>query len=96
MKIRRDALLGVGIAIGYVLGARAGRQRYEQLALWARKTSDDLGLRPAVNRVVDTARETAVDLRDSAENRAHVALDSGSRAVSETVRSAADALKAGD
>ncbi len=60
MKIRGYALLGIGTAIGYVLGARAGRERYEQLAeeqlaLWARKASDDLDVGHAVNGVLDSS-----------------------------------------
>lgn len=32
--------LGIGIAIGYVLGSRAGRERYEQLKRWGSKAAD--------------------------------------------------------
>ena len=30
----------VGLAVGYVLGTKAGRERYEQLRTLARKTKD--------------------------------------------------------
>jgi len=35
--MRRKALLAIGFAIGYVLGSRAGRERYDQLADAAQK-----------------------------------------------------------
>ena len=48
-----------GVALGYVLGARAGRARYEQLS--------DLASRVAATEAVQRARETA------AEQAAHLA-----------------------
>lgn len=42
-------------AIGYVLGARAGRERYEQIADQARKVWSD----PRVQKGVDDAKRTA-------------------------------------
>jgi hypothetical protein len=41
----------VGAAVGYVLGAKAGRERYDQLAASARQLLD----KPQVKRVVDSA-----------------------------------------
>lgn len=32
--------LVLGIGIGYVLGSRAGRERYEQIKRWASKAAD--------------------------------------------------------
>lgn len=32
--------LVLGLSIGYVLGSRAGRERYEQLKLWAERAGD--------------------------------------------------------
>jgi hypothetical protein len=32
--------LVVGIAIGYVLGSRAGRERYEQIQRWSSSVAD--------------------------------------------------------
>ena len=48
-------------AAGYVLGARAGRQRYEQIAATARKVADN----PKVQRVAHRAQDAA----DSAGGR---------------------------
>jgi hypothetical protein len=41
----------VGAAVGYVLGAKAGRERYDQLTASARQLLD----KPQVKRVVDSA-----------------------------------------
>jgi hypothetical protein len=43
--------LAIGAAIGYVLGSKAGRERYEQIVGAARQ----LGERPEVKRIVDQA-----------------------------------------
>ncbi|TWG00185.1 hypothetical protein FHX73_114054 [Kitasatospora viridis] len=45
----------VGAAAGYVLGARAGRQRYEQLAAAAQKVARH----PVVRDATQRARESA-------------------------------------
>jgi hypothetical protein len=44
--------LAVGLAIGYLLGARAGRERYERLAELAREVAQ----RPEARRLTDRVR----------------------------------------
>ena len=44
-----------GLAIGYVLGTRAGRERYEQL----RKTAHDLAATPGVQSATRNAKQAA-------------------------------------
>ena len=44
-----------GLAIGYVLGTRAGRERYEQL----RKTARDLSQTPAVQSAARNTKQAA-------------------------------------
>ncbi|MBC3842263.1 YtxH domain-containing protein [Streptacidiphilus sp. 4-A2] len=44
-----------GLALGYVLGTRAGRERYEQL----RKTARDLAQTPAVQSATRSAKQAA-------------------------------------
>lgn len=84
-RANRYIWLTVGLGIGYVLGARAGRQRYDQLTAWVRRTSDDFGVAGAVDRVVDTAKGTAMDLRDDAVDRSREALDNSAQTVSDTI-----------
>ncbi len=58
-----------GAAVGYVLGARAGRERYEQL----RKTARGIAQNPAVRNTVESAgqngRAFAVKAADSMASR---------------------------
>lgn len=55
--MRGKVLLVVGLAAGYVLGARAGRERYNQMKLQARKLWND----PRVQKQVKTAEQFAKD-----------------------------------
>ena len=45
----------IGAAIGYVLGSRAGRERYEQIKRWSQRAGDN----PAVQAVAGVARAQA-------------------------------------
>ncbi len=47
-----------GAAVGYVLGARAGRDRYEQL----RKTAQHIAQNPAVRNTVESAGQQSLEL----------------------------------
>ena len=58
MKIIRFA---AGLAVGYVLGSRAGRERYEQIVAAARKAQDH----PAVIEVKQKARELVGSAADT-------------------------------
>lgn len=69
----------VGGMIGYVLGARAGRDRYDQIKRWARKLRDHpayLQLRNQATGVSDLARTGMAEglragsrqLRDAADD----------------------------
>jgi hypothetical protein len=56
MKLIRPGFV-IGFGVGYVLGARAGRERYEQIrAAWAQFTGS-----PAVQRAAEKTREAAAD-----------------------------------
>jgi hypothetical protein len=54
----------LAVAIGYVLGARAGRQRYEQIKSAATRVKDDPHVRSAASTVAETAREQAPVVKD--------------------------------
>jgi hypothetical protein len=53
MKLRSGLGLVVGIGIGYVLGSRAGRGRYEQI----RSGWEEFAQTPAVQRAVEPIKE---------------------------------------
>ncbi|MFI9273728.1 hypothetical protein ACIGXM_23900 [Kitasatospora sp. NPDC052896] len=51
--------LVVGAAAGYVLGARAGRERYEQIAATARRISQNPKVQDATHRARESAGSVA-------------------------------------
>ena len=55
--------LAAGFGAGYVLGAKAGKERYFQIEAKFR----ELAGMPAVQRATATVKETAADLADSAK-----------------------------
>jgi hypothetical protein len=63
--MKRAAFI-VGAAVGYVLGARAGRERYEQIKKAARQFAQS----PSVQSAADTARTQAGDLGSRAAQKA--------------------------
>jgi hypothetical protein len=53
MRFRTGFLIGAGA--GYVLGTRAGRERYEQLRRWSRSVSGN----PKVQQIAERGKEMA-------------------------------------
>ncbi|MGH8874736.1 MAG: YtxH domain-containing protein [Acidimicrobiia bacterium] len=74
-SLRFKTGLILGGAVGYVLGARAGRERYEQIARLARRASQH----PAVAQLT----EQAVALVDAGRNTLAGGLSAGSGALRE-------------
>jgi len=64
-------LLAVGI--GYVLGARAGRARYDQIKNLAFKVKEDPRVQSAASTVADTARQQAPVVADKVTSAASAA-----------------------
>ncbi|WP_010205149.1 hypothetical protein [Salinibacterium sp. PAMC 21357] len=63
----RLLILGFGIAVGYVVGARAGRERYDQMKGKATELWESPRVSHARTSVEDYARTQAPILRDKAE-----------------------------
>ena len=55
-----------GLAVGFIVGARAGRERYEQLKKLARKAADS----PAMQQAAGAAQAQAAGLAKSARDKA--------------------------
>jgi hypothetical protein len=55
-----------GLALGFVIGARAGRERYEQLKRLASKAKDS----PAIQQAAGAAQAQAASLARAAKDRA--------------------------
>ncbi|CAA9338248.1 MAG: hypothetical protein AVDCRST_MAG72-649 [uncultured Nocardioidaceae bacterium] len=62
--MRKLMLLGAG-AIGYVLGAKAGRERYDQISQQAQKIRNN----PNVQQKVDEAKHAAKDAAGTASDK---------------------------
>jgi SLT domain-containing protein len=71
--MKKLMLLGAG-AVGYVLGAKAGRERYDQIAEQARKLRNN----PTVQDKVDQAKHAAKDAADTAVVKAKEQANGGS------------------
>ncbi len=74
-------------AVGYVLGARAGRERYEQIAAGARKVAGNPRVQAAKQQAQDVAaekaKETASSVKSTVSDKVH-RTDGGTHAASPT------------
>ncbi|WP_406708596.1 hypothetical protein [Trueperella pyogenes] len=66
--------LAVG-AVGYVLGARAGRERYEAIVSGARRIWDSNVVRDGRSKVRDQAADTFQQAQNLAAEKLHEATD---------------------
>ena len=78
--MRGKILFIFGLAVGYVLGTRAGRERYEQIKAGAEKVWLDPRVQEQVHTVEEFVKDKAPDLADKATTAA--------KKVSSAVRSA--------
>ena len=67
MRLYRITFFG-GLAVGYVLGARAGRERYEQLRQLARKAAENPAMQQAAGALQAQASATARSAKNKAAN----------------------------
>jgi len=72
----------VAAGAGYVLGARAGRQRYDQIAATARKVADN----PKVQRVAHRAQDAAAQQAAAAAEVAKDKVSTAASAAADKVR----------
>jgi hypothetical protein len=82
MRFYRISFIG-GLAIGYVLGAQAGRERYEQLKQLARKAAES----PAMQQTAGALQAQAQATAKTAKNKATTSVRKGASKV--TKRSSA-------
>ncbi|GAA1166101.1 hypothetical protein [Nocardioides aquiterrae] len=59
----------VGFAAGYVLGSRAGRERYEQIKAGATKVAQNPKVQAAADRAQDAVSEQASSVVDAAKEK---------------------------
>lgn len=80
--MKKLMFLGAGAA-GYVLGAKAGRERYEQIAAQAQK----LRTNPTVQKKMDDAKHVAKDAAGTAAGKVREHAPGGSSAASSSTPS---------
>jgi hypothetical protein len=56
----------VGMGVAYVMGAKAGRERYEQIRNWMASAGDSPAMRDAKRKVKDAGTAVAGQARDKA------------------------------
>ena len=86
VTVKKVSVLVVG-AVGYVLGSRAGRERYEQIKRQATKAWNKPVVQSAADNVQQTVKSAA---SDAGSKLADVASDAGAKVVNK-VKGEADA-----
>jgi hypothetical protein len=71
----KKLLLLVAGGIGYVLGTRAGRERYDQIAGLANKVKNDPRVQDVAHQAAETAKAQAPVVKDKVTSAASSAAD---------------------
>ncbi len=74
--MKGKVLLLTGAAVGYVLGTRDGRERYEQIRSQAQRLWNDPKVQDARSHAQDAARERAPEMQQKLSDAASKAGDS--------------------
>ena len=69
----KKLMLLVAGGIGYVLGTRAGRERYEQIKMAATRVKDDPRVQEKAHHAADLAKEKAPVVKDKVTGAADAA-----------------------
>jgi hypothetical protein len=60
----KKLILLFGVAIGYVAGAAAGRERYEQIRSMAKRAKDNPQVQAQASKAADAAKDAAPVVKD--------------------------------
>jgi hypothetical protein len=71
----KKLLLLAAAGVGYVLGTRAGRERYDQIMGTVNKVKNDPRVQEKAHQAVDTARQQAPVVADKVASAASAAKD---------------------
>lgn len=82
--MRYKATFIAGVAVGYIAGARAGRERYEQIAKVGRKIAQH----PKVQQATGTVQAKATELTKTAAAKAPEAAKSAAASATSAAKSA--------
>jgi hypothetical protein len=81
--MRYRAMFFVGLAVGFVLGTRAGRERYEQMKTLARRATDNPAVQQAAGAAAAQASNLAKTATDKVQQRKPAFADTAIRKASE-------------
>jgi hypothetical protein len=90
--VRYRIVFIAGLAIGFVLGSRAGRERYEQLRAAARKVADS----PAVQQAAGAIQAQAIDLAKVAKGKLADSAGSARAKVGQTLHDRVSGIRTRD
>ncbi|NMA77022.1 MAG: hypothetical protein GX960_07185 [Actinomycetales bacterium] len=85
-----------GLAIGFVVGSRAGRGPYESLERTARQVADDPEVQRRAGQAKDTAARVAQDTASTVKEKAPEVASTVQDKVSDAADSAKERLSSGD
>lgn len=90
--MKNKLVFGAGMAVGYVLGTRAGRESYEQLKTKAQELWNDPKVQDTVSSTTDAIKDKAPEIQDSVKDALG---KSGSDSGSDTLSKVKDAASKG-
>lgn len=76
--------LGIAFAAGYVVGAKAGRDRYEQIRASAQKVAENPKVQAVADSAKDKAAEVASAVAETAKEKAGEAVGAVKEKAAET------------
>ena len=92
MKFKRVFVFTTGVAVGYVAGAAAGRQRYEQILDGAHRVASETGLVSAKDRLGERTADIARTAAEEAAGASRGVVESATDTVDRGLAAAQDAI----
>lgn len=89
--MRGRIMFVTGAAAGYVLGARAGRRRYEQIKAGAEKLWNDPNVQKSVDQVQTFVKDKAPEVQSVVTANANKVMDGAKKTAGRVQRKTGDA-----
>jgi hypothetical protein len=86
-------LLVVGLGVGYILGSRAGRERYDEIVAKAQEFWNDPRVKTQVNNAQDFVKDKAPDVAAFVTKNVRKASSSASKATASKTTTAKPAVR---
>ncbi len=92
MKVKRVVVFTAGVAVGYVAGSAAGRQRYEQIVDGAHRVASETGLVSAKDRLSSRTGDIARAAAEEAASASRGVVESATDTVDHGLAAAQNAI----